>query len=190
MRRVAAAKGWWYGRMYQGHEDLCGHGGTRVYRRWAAVEMGLRYWLRHWARLGAVCKEGIHGTCVWMWVKGLGRGRAAVHSAAGQGGLLSWHGVVSGWWISQWQGFNGVCRGLQLCGDDYEQVAHLCTQGTLGKLGSSRHRRRDRWALLSMWGTRTSEGTEGSMHRQFQVDQGMLGLWGLQQLKGQVARAL
>ena len=34
---------------------------------------------------------------------------------------------------------------------------HLCTQSVLGRTGSQRHRRRDRRAMLSMWGTRTSE---------------------------------
>ena len=32
-----------------GYEDLCGHGGARVYRRRAIVEARLRYWLRRWA---------------------------------------------------------------------------------------------------------------------------------------------
>ena len=51
---VAAAKGWWHGGTYQGHEDLRGHGGTRVYmyRRWFCfVLFGLQlsvclWWLR------------------------------------------------------------------------------------------------------------------------------------------------
>ena len=47
-----------------------------------------------------------------------------------------------------------------------------------------RHRRRDRRALLSMWGTRTAEGTGGPEHRRLKMDQGVLGVWCLLAAKG------
>ena len=64
-------------------------------------------------------------------------------------------------------------------GGTTSRCAHLSTQGTPGRTGSRKHRWQDRRALLSMWGTRTSQGTGGSKHRRLQVDQEMLGVWGL-----------
>ena len=50
----------------------------------------------------------------------------------GQVALLSWHRIVSGWWSSQQQRCDGVCRGSKSCGDDYAQLCALvhtwCTQ--------------------------------------------------------------
>ena len=101
-------------------------------------------------------------TCVRMWVQGLGRGWAAVHRAAGQGrsAVMAQDcvGVVE---LSA----AGVQRCVQrlsiMWGRTVYSCVHLCTQGTLSRTGSRRHRRRDRRALLSMWETRTSEDTGG-----------------------------
>ena len=55
-----------------------------------------------------------------------------------------------------------VCAGASnRVGKIMNSCVHLCTQGALGRTGFRRHRRRDRRALLSMWRTRTSEGTGG-----------------------------
>ena len=46
--------------------------------------------------------------------------------------LLSWHRIVPGWWSSQQQGCNSVCRGSKLCVGDCVQLCALvhtgCTQ--------------------------------------------------------------
>ena len=93
---------------------------------------------RTWARMGSCvrcCWAGLlccHGTVLCRGGGALGSSGATVHAEA----------------------LNRVGRTVYSC-------VHLCTQGALGRTGSRRHRRRDRRALLSMWGTRTSEGTGG-----------------------------
>ena len=50
----------------------------------------------------------------------------------GWAALLSWHRIVLGWWSSQQQECNSVCRGSELCGEDCVQLCALvhtgCTQ--------------------------------------------------------------
>ena len=59
-----------------------------------------------------------------------------------------------------------VCAGASnRVGKTMNSCVHLCTQGALSRTGFRQHRRRDRRALLSMWGTRTSEGTGGPEHK-------------------------
>jgi hypothetical protein len=98
---------------------------------------------------------------------------------------------VSGWWSFQQQGCNGMCRSSKLCGGTMYSWVHLCTRSALGRAGSQKHRRRDRRALLSMWGTRTSEGTRGPARAQATEDRQVCGecrsLW---QLKGHAALTL
>ena len=79
----------------------------------------------------------------------------------GWAALLSWHSIVSGWWSSRQQRCKDACGGTESCGEDCIRLCVLCTQSALGRTGFRRHRRRDRRALLSMWETRTSEGTGG-----------------------------
>ena len=83
----------------------------------------------------------------------------------GWAALLSWHSIVSGWWSSRPQRCKDACGGSESCGEDCIRLCVLCTQSALGRTGFRRHRRRDRRALLSMWGTRTSEGTGGPEHK-------------------------
>ena len=66
---VAAAKGWWQGGIYRGHEDLRGHGGARVYRRWVSETGWLQYWLRRrtgltWMLYDREATSGVRVTCV------------------------------------------------------------------------------------------------------------------------------
>ena len=72
--------------------------------------------------------------------------------------------------------------GAMVCAEALNRVewtmnscVHLCTQGALGRTGFRRHRRRDRRALLSMWETRTSEGTGGP--KQKIEDRQLCGKW-------------
>ena len=43
--------------------------------------------------------------------------------------LLSWHNIVSGWWSSRQQRYNGVYRGSRSCGEDYVQLCALVHTG-------------------------------------------------------------
>ena len=42
---------------------------------------------------------------------------------------LSRHNIVSGWWGSRHQGYNGVCRSLESRGEDYVQLCALVHTG-------------------------------------------------------------
>ena len=164
-----------------------------MYRRRAIVETGLRYCLRHWARLGAVC-EGGRIWSTWYVCMNVG---ARTWARTGGCARCCW----AGWFAVMAQDCVGVVDlsvagvqwciqtgGLQSCRDDYEQVCALehteCTQVLGGTDGETDG------LLSSMWGTRTSEGTGGSKHRRLQMDQGMLGVWSLRQIKGRAAWTL
>ena len=67
-----------------------------------------------------VCKDA---------VQGLGRGWAAVCGAAGLGCFAVMAQIVSGWWSSRHQGYNGVCRSSESCGEDYVQLCALVHTG-------------------------------------------------------------
>ena len=78
-------------------------------------------------------------------------------------GLLCCHGTT----LCRGGGALGT-RGATVCAEALNRAGrtvygcvYLCTQSALGRTGFRRHRRRDRRALLSMWETRTSEGTGG-----------------------------
>ena len=146
----------------QGYENLRGHGGTRVYRRRAIAEIGrLRHWAgMKWVRYAEDTVSGIDVIRVWeCGCKGLGEHGRLYTVLLGRDVLLSWHKIVPGWWRSQSRGATVCTEALFRVGGTMYRFLHLCTQGALGRTGSRRHRRRDRRALLSMWGTRTSEGT-------------------------------
>ena len=59
-----------------------------------------------------------------------------------------------------------MCAGLRnRVGRTVYWCVHSCTCNVLSRTGSRRHRRRDRRALSSMWGARTSEYTRGPEHK-------------------------
>ena len=108
-----------------------------------------------------------------------GRGRAAVCDAAGLGCSAVMAQQCAGVVELSASGMQRCVQRLDLnrVGGTMHCCVHLCTQGALGRPGSRRHRRRDRRALLSMWGTRTSEGTGGRARAQEDEDRQMCGEW-------------
>ena len=119
---------------------------------------------RTWARMGS---------CVWCcWA-----------------GLLCCHGTVlcRGGGALGSSGTTVHVEALNRVGRTVYSCVHLCTQGALGRTDSRWHRRRDRRALLSMWGIRTSEGTGGPEHKVKEHRQ-ICGEWrSLRQTKGHSA---
>ena len=97
---------------------------------------------RTWARMGS---------CVWCCWAGLlcCHGTVLCELSGALGGALGNSGARM-----HAEGLNRVGRTVYGC-------VYLYTQSALGRTGFRRHRRRDRRALLSMWETRTSEGTGG-----------------------------
>ena len=103
-----------------------------------------------------------------MRVQGLGRGWAAVCGAAGLGcfAVMAQNDakrliLCRGGGALGNSGARMHAEGLNRVGRIVYGCVYLCTQSALGRTGFRRHRRRDRRALLSMWRTRTSEGTGG-----------------------------
>ena len=79
----------------------------------------------------------------------------------GWAALLSWHNIVSGWLSSRHQGYNGVCRSSESCGEDYIRLCVLVHIGCTRQNRFSATPTARPTGLLSMWKTRTSEGTGG-----------------------------
>jgi hypothetical protein len=63
--------------------------------------------------------SGVRGTCDECGCKDLGEDGQLYAVLLGWAALLSWHNIVSGWWSIRHRGCNGVCRGSELCGQDY-----------------------------------------------------------------------
>ena len=108
----------------------------RIWSTGTCKNVGARTWARTGGCTMCCCEE-------WLCCQGLCRGSEALGS---RGAMM--------------------CAGLQnRVGEDFVWVCALVHTGVLGRTGSRRHRRRNRRAVLSMWGTRTSEYTRGSEHK-------------------------